>query len=72
MTPIITNAASGTVEVAAHGSHVPIVGPGIVFVLVGAMVLLSWLATRHVKVDGACPICGDPQGEGACEGGPCL
>lgn len=64
--------ATHAVDQANIGSHVPIIGPGIVFLLVGAMVFLSWLSTRHVRTDVACPICGDPQGEGACEAGPCL
>lgn len=56
-------------------SHFPVIGPGIVFIIVALPVLVmglpAYFAAREPEPE-PCPRCGDPQGEGACESPDCI
>lgn len=60
-------------------SHFPIIGPGVVFIIIALPVLVMGLAAYFAAGDVSerdaaepCPFCGDPMGEGACESPVCI
>lgn len=61
---------------ATHSFAGALIAPGLVFLMVAPAVvarLRGWGDTSAERAARkACPKCGDPQGEGACESGECI